>query len=162
MGLQRLRRFAGGETARDLQLRLAARGEIAVAHGVTVDGRVVERRKIDMRGGVFRDDAAACFVERHGFGFAYWLHAFDDQLLHVRKRHQRAGECKAIVGELRHQAGSIAASIGTACFKSRSQMTSISFRSTTGTFACGSATSAAIATMRGSSGCSSGLPLSLR
>ena len=51
---------------------------------------------------------------------------------------------------------------GAACWISRSTIRSMSSRSTTGTCAFGSGVSEAMATMCGSAGCSSGLPLALR
>ena len=56
----------------------------------------------------------------------------------------------------------VAGATGTACLSSRSAIASISLRSTTGTRACGNALSEATATMCGSSGWISGLPLAMR
>src|SRR5262245_45552673 len=91
--------------------------------------------------------------------------ALGDHPLHFIDREQRAGESKAIVGELSHQAFTGAAAeadIGAACLRSLSTIASISLRSTAGTLTSLSGTSVAIATMCGSSGCSSGLLLAAR
>ncbi len=133
----------GGQPAADDQFGVAARFEIGMADGVTIDRGIIERRQIDRRLQVGGGDAAARAAQRHPFGLRDRHDPFADQPLHLGQRQQRTGKCETIVGQLRHHAHApeIAPghAIGTACLSSRSAMASMSLRSTTGTRAAGSA-----------------------
>src|SRR5258707_2015465 len=132
---------------------------------MAVEGRIVERGQIERRDDIGRDPAPPPRRERYTFVLAHRLHTLSDHPFHVGDRQQRAGEGKAVVGELRHHALCMAAAAfgnGTACLSSTSTMPSMSFRSITGTAAFGSGVSQAMAMMWGSAGCSSGLPLATR
>src|SRR6185437_10456007 len=132
--------------------------EVGVAHGIADDRRIIERRQIDRRLDIGGGDAAMRSAQRHAFGFRNRRAPLSDQPLHVAQRQQRAGKGEAVVGKLRHYFFST----GTACLSNKSAIASISLRSTTGTRAAGKALSEATATMCGSSGCISGLPLATR
>jgi hypothetical protein len=109
--------------------------EIAVPHRIAIDGRIVERRQIERRDDIAGEHATARRRERHAFALAHRLHALGDHPFHVGDRQQRAGEGKAVVGELRHHALCMAAAAfcnGTACLSRTSTMPSMSFRSITG------------------------------
>ena len=128
---------AGGQPSADREPGLGFGREIAVPHRIAIDGRIVERRQIDRRDDVAGEHAPARRRERHAFGLGHRLHALGDHPLHVGDRQQRAGEGKAVVGELRHHALCMAAAAfgsGTACLSRTSTMPSMSFRSITGTF----------------------------
>src|SRR4051812_25980011 len=132
-----------------------------MAHSVTIDRRIIEWRQIDRRKNVGSDDATASGSERHRLDFLHWRDALINQPLHLLERHQRSGECEAVVGELRHQLTFNPAS-GTACLSSASATASISLRSIAGSLVSGTGASDAMATICGSSGCNGGLPFALR
>ncbi len=132
-----------------VELAVAVRLEIGVAHGVAVHRRIIERRQIDRRLDVEGQHAAARAVQRHLLGFGDRCDALADQPLHVVEPQQRTGKGETIVGQLRHLRAphSGASPIGTACLSSRSAIASMSLRSITGTVAAGKGVSAAMATM---------------
>src|SRR5262245_2118701 len=148
-----------GEPARDGEFCVAVGTQVCVPDGVAIDCRIVEGRQIDRCLHIYRDNAAACLVQRHFLGFSDRDDPLADQPLHIVEPEQRPGECKAIVGQLRHYrplAATVAstAPMATARASSRSAIASMSLRSITGTFACAcaNATSDATAMMCGSSG----------
>ena len=74
-----------------------------MAHGVAVDGGIVERRQIDRRDDFARDHAPAGGIERHGLDFLDRRDPFADNALDLSDRQQRTRECEAVVAELRHR-----------------------------------------------------------
>src|SRR4029077_6724638 len=170
-GLARLQQQAfaraGRETPGHRKCRVAVRPQIRVPYGIAVHGRIIEGRQVDRSFHLVRQNAAARAMQRHFFGLSDRSDPLADQPLHIIEPEQRPGECKAIVGELRHYrplaaAVASAAPTATARLSNRSAMASMSLRSITGTFACANAMSDAIATICGSSGRMSGLPLASR
>ncbi len=123
-----------------------------MAHRVSVDRRVVERRQIEAGHDIARQHAAERVAQTYLLDLADRLDARRDQPLHLGDRQQRAREGEAIVGELRHHAPPGRRAKAAACASRRSMIAPVSSRPTRGTLACGSATSDAIATIWGSSG----------
>ena len=102
-GFQRLlRACAGGQAASDDERRVAVAFEISMAHGVTIDRGIVERRQIDRRLDVIGGDAAVRGVQRQPFSFGDRRDALADQPFHVLERQQRTGKGETVVGQLRH------------------------------------------------------------
>ena len=100
------RRMARGHAVDDRQPGLAGGIKIAVAHRVTVDCGIVERRQVDRRDHVARHHAPVCVGNRHLLGLLHRRHAFADQPFDLVDRHERAGERETVVGELRHHVSS--------------------------------------------------------
>src|SRR5579875_894342 len=146
------------------QTRGAVGTQIRKANGVAVDGGVVERRQIDRRTEIVDQGAPVCLGKRYTLDPRDRYDAFTDQAFHLVEPQQRTGKRKTIVGKLSHQTlrPNPAASIAIAWAIRRSAIASTSSMSTTGTFASGSALSAAIATMCGSVGWMRGLPFAAR
>src|SRR5262249_8446870 len=156
---------AGGHALADFEARLLRGIEIGVAHRIAVDRGIVERRQAERRHDIARDYAPARREERHRLDLGPRLDPLRDQALGFRDRQKRPRECEAVVSQLRHQATPApanAAESGTARLIRISTMASTSSRSMTGTGACRSATSDAIATMAGSPSARSGMPTAAR
>ncbi len=101
-----LRGAPRGHAIDDRKPRLARLRKIGVAHRVTVDRRIVERRKVDARGDVARYHPALRLGDIDALDLVHRHHALDDQALRLGDRHQRPGERETIVGKLRHHDGS--------------------------------------------------------
>ena len=98
----RFRARAGHETAGHRKRGVAVRPKIRVPHGITIDGRIVERRQIDRSFHIVGNDAAARAMQRHAFDFGDRCDPLADQPLHIVEPQQRTGKSEAVVGELRH------------------------------------------------------------
>ena len=170
-----MRRFAGGKRARgprtrkhaldDLEARLGAGADVAMAERKAVDRRVFEGRKRDGRNDVFGGDPPQCFAERDDFGFGNRRHVRRHQAHGFVEREKRALVREAIVGKLRHQTFSTRSprrSTGTDSTRSTSTIFSASSSASTGTRDSGTGASEASATIQSSPGCRSGLPTAAR
>src|SRR5262245_16252919 len=148
---------AGCEPARNGEFCVAVGTQVCVPDGIAINCRIVEGRQVDRCFHIDGHDAATCLVQRHFLGRRDRSDPLADQPLHIVEPEQRPGECKAVVGELRHYrplAAMVASTAPTATARasSRSAIASMLLRSITGTFACGNAMSDATAMMCGSSG----------
>ena len=146
---------AGRETAGNQKRCIPVRPQIRMPHRIAIDGGIVERRQIDRGFYIVSYDATARTMQRHAFDFRNRCDPLADEPLHIVEPQQRTGKGEAVVGELRHYAplaAALIAATGAAFLSNRSAIASTLLRSITGIFACGSAISAAIATICGSSG----------
>ena len=145
---------AGGYALHHGEPRVHLGIEIGMAHGIAVDGRIIEGGKIDGRDDITCKYATACGVERNGLDLRDRRDPFANDALDLVHSEQRSRKREAIVGELRHHPGPACAGMASsgAAYRIRvSAMPSISSRSTTGTRAAANGSSEAIATMAGSS-----------
>ncbi len=102
--------MARGDAIDDGQARVCIRRQTVGANGVTIDGRIIEWRNIDGRNDVTGEHAALRLTEVNTLPPVDRDDPFGNETLGVINRKQRTVEGEAIVGELRHQAGFLAAS----------------------------------------------------
>src|SRR5215831_16566132 len=125
-----------------------------MAHRVTVNGRIIEWRQAQRRFQLNSGHAAARTLQGHKFGFGDRRNTLCDQPIHVLKQQKRPGKRKAVISQLRHYRPRVAttSATGTACLIKKSPISSTLFRSMTGIFTPGKATSVARPTTCGSWG----------